>query len=223
MNSETKLFVGMILATVFIIAGALFVFSRPTNAPAADPKLLMNEDSHRLGTPSAVVTLVEFGDFQCPACSVYHTVVKQIMKSYKDSLTMVFRNYPLPIHSNALPAARAAEAAGKQGKFWEMSDKLYETQNEWSSATNAGVIFTGYAKGLGLDIDQFNKDAVTDEVKKRIDRDIADADVLGINATPTFYINNEKIQNPASAADFEALIKAAINKASNPSESPVSR
>lgn len=213
MNSETKLFAGMILATVVIIAGAVFAFSRPTNAPKIDPKLLIAEDSYKLGSPSATVTLVEFGDYQCPACSAYHTVVKQLTEKYKESLSLVFRNFPLPSHPNALPAARAVEAAGLQGKFWEMYDKVYETQAEWSTEKNAAEIFAGYAKDLGLNGDKFSNDMKSTEVQKRIDRDVNDANVLGVNATPTFYLNNEKIQNPASLEDFETLIKAAMLKA----------
>lgn len=219
MNSETKLFSGIILATVAIIGVALFAFSRPTNAPKVDPKILIADDSYKMGSPSATVTLVEFGDFQCPACGAYHTVVKQLMEKYKESVTLVFRNFPLPMHPNAVPSARAVEAAGKQGKFWEMYDKVYETQSEWSNEKNTAEIFMKYAKEFGLNTEQFAKDMASSEIQKRIDRDISDANVLGINATPTFYLNYEKIQNPASLEDFETLIKAAILKAPKPSVS----
>lgn len=219
MNSETKLFLGIILATVVIIGGAVFAFSRPANVPLVDPKVLVREDSYKTGSPSATVTLVEFGDFQCPACGAYHAVVKQLLETYKDSVSLVFRNFPLPSHANALAAARAVEAAGKQGKYWQMYDKVYETQKDWSAEKNAMAVFVGYAKEFGLNTDQFSKDAASDAIQKRIDADVTDANALGVNATPTFYVNYEKIVNPASLEDFETLIKAAILKAPKPSVS----
>lgn len=219
MNSETKLFAGIIAATFVIIAGAAFIFSRPTNAPKVDPKILVREDSNKFGSPSATVTLVEFGDLQCPACGAYHLVVKQLMDKYKDSLSLVFRHFPLNIHPNAVPASKAVEAAGKQGKYWEMYNKIYESQKEWSAEKNTINVFAGYAQGLGLNVDQFKKDLDDKEIQKKIDRDVADGTSLGVNSTPSFYLNNEKIQNPASLEDFETLIKAAILKAPKPGNS----
>ena len=217
MNSETKLFLGIILATVLIIGGAVFAFSRPATAPKVNQELLVRTDSPKIGSPSASVTLVDFGDFQCPACGAYYPVVKKLMQTYKDSLTLVFRHFPLPSHANAMPAARAAEAAGKQGKFWEMHDKLYETQRDWSTEKNAPDVFSGYAKELGLNVEQFTKDMGSGDVQKRIDNDVVDANTIGINATPTFFLNGEKIINPRSFEEFEALVKAAIDKAPKPS------
>lgn len=219
MNSETKLFAGIIAATFVIIVGAAFVFGRPTNTPPVDPKLLVTEDSYKFGSGSAV-TLVEFGDFQCPACGAYHTVVKQLMEKYKDSMTLVFRHFPLNIHPNAVPASLAVEAAGVQGKFWEMYDKMYVTQSAWSNEKNPGDIFAGYAKDMGLDVEKFKKDMADPSLKKRIDRDVADATTLGINATPSFYVNNVKISNPASLEEFDMLLKTAIEKSATPSSTP---
>lgn len=216
MNSETKLFAGIIAATFAIIVGAAFFFSRSTNAPKVDPKLLVAEDSYKFGSPSATVTLVEFGDFQCPACGAYHLVVKQLMDKYKDSLVLVFRHFPLNIHPNAMPASIAVEAAGKQGKFWEMYNKVYETQSAWSTEKDTVNVFAEYAQGLGLNVEQFKKDLGDSAIRKKIERDMADAARLGINSTPSFYLNNERIQNPASLEDFETLIKAAILKAPKP-------
>lgn len=217
MNSETKLFLGIILATVVIIGGAVFAFSRPTNAPKVNQELLVRADSPKIGSPSASVMLVEFGDFQCPACGAYHPVVKRLTETYKDSLILVFRHFPLPSHPNALSAARAVEAAGKQRKFWEMYDKVYTTQKDWSAEKNATEIFTGYAKGFGLNVERFTVDLASSDVQKRIDNDVVDANTLRINATPTFYLNGEKIVNPRSFEEFEAIIKAAIEKAPKPS------
>lgn len=216
MNSETKLFLGIILTTVVIIGGAVFAFSRPTNAPQINQELLVRADSPKIGSLSASVTLVNFGDFQCPACGAYYPVVKKLTETYKGSLILVFRHFPLPSHANAMPAARAAEAAGKQGKFWEMHDKIYETQRDWSAEKNPTEMFVGYAKSFGLNEEQFKKDMASSDVQKRIDNDVVDANTIGINATPTFFVNGEKIANPRSFEDFEAVIKAALTRTAEP-------
>jgi len=219
MNSETKLFSGIIAVTAVIIIGAAFAFSRPANILPVDPKILIKEDSYKTSSASAIVTLVNFGDFQCPACGAYHTVVKQLEAKYKDSMAVIFRHFPLSMHPNAVPAAMAAEAAGKQGKFWEMHDKLYETQAEWSDEKKTEDIFSTYAKDIQLDVEQFKKDLSNADLQNRINRDVTDANTLHINATPTFYVNNIKIKNPASLADFEEVIKSAIEKAATTSAS----
>jgi len=216
MNGETKLFLGILLATVLLIGGAVFAFSRPANTPSVDQSVLIAEDSYKLGSPSATVTMVEFGDFQCPACSAYHTVVKELMEKNKETLALVFRNFPLPSHANAMPSARAVEAAGIQGKFWEMYDLVYERQRDWSSEKDPNTLFESYAKELGLDVERFKKDTAGGLVGKRIENDVMDANALGINATPTFFVNGEKIRNPASVEEFDALIKAAAAKAPKP-------
>src|SRR5690242_4945568 len=124
MNSETKLFGGIILATLAIVGGAIFFLSRPTNTATqkADDKFLLGEHSYKISSPSATATLVEFGDYQCPACGAYHPVVQQVLKDFTGSLDYVFREYPLPMHPNAPIAAQAAQAAGLQGKYYEMHD-----------------------------------------------------------------------------------------------------
>ena len=222
MSDETKLFLGIIVATVAIIGGALFFLSgkSPVTTQKADPTLLIRDDSYKTSTVSAAVTLVEFGDYQCPACGAYHPVVKQLLADFKDSLTFVFREFPLPMHPNGPISALAAQAAGKQGKYWEMHNVLYEKQSEWSLGTTAREVILGYAKDIGLDVSKFTKDLDSAEIKSIVDRDVQDGNALGVNSTPTFYLNGEKLDNPGSLADFEALVKAAIQKAPKPSLSP---
>ncbi len=212
MKSETKLFLGIIIGTIGIVAAGIFLLSKPAGTSKGDSALLVREDSNKIATGSGNVVLVEFSDFQCPACGAYHPIIKKIIEEFQADLTFVYRNYPLvSIHENALLAARAAEAAGKQGKYWEMSDMLFINQKDWSTAKNAREIFSGYGRTLGITIDM---DAA--DVKDKIQRDIADGNALGIAGTPTFYVNGEKIQNPANLAAFEAVIKAALEKAPKP-------
>ena len=219
MKSETKLFVGIIVGTIAIIAAGILLLSRSAG-PAAkvDSSLLIRADSDKIASGSGTVTLVEFGDFQCPACGVYYPVVKQVISDFSSQLTYVFRNFPLDtIHANAHIAALAAEAAGRQGKYWEMHDMLYEKQADWSENKSAKDIFVTYATSLGLNIDQFKKDIDSSDVANKVQEDINDANALAISQTPTFFLDGVKIDNPASLADFETLIKAEILKAPKPS------
>lgn len=213
MKSETKLFLGIIVGTIAIVIGGvlLMTHSATTSAEKVDPTILIRGDSDKISTASASVTLVEFGDFQCSACGQYHLVVQKVLSDFQKNITFVFRNFPLEdLHPNALIAAQAAEAAGVQGKYWEMHNMLYDKQNEWVDSKAPTDIFNGYAQTLGLNVDQFKTDINSPDVQKKINVDIADGNVLAINQTPTFYVNGVKVDNPATLADFEALIKANI-------------
>lgn len=212
MKSETKLFVGIILGTIAIVVLGIMILSRPVKPVKVDSSILVREGSHKTATESASVTLVEFSDFQCPACITYHPIVKALVNTYAKDMTLVYRNFPLVnLHKNAYLAAQAAEAAALQQKYWEMNNMLFKKAEDWSVSTSPADIFTGYAKELGLDTNQFVNDMNSDSVRKIIDTDIADGNAAGIAGTPTFFVNGQKIENPASAADFEAIIRDAIS------------
>jgi protein-disulfide isomerase len=170
-----------------------------------DPKSV-----HIRGNPNAPVTLEEFGDFQCPPCGSFATYSEQLLKEYDSRLRIVFRNFPLPAHEHAREAALAAEAAGLQGRFWEMYDVLYREQVFWSYAPNTRELFESYAGTIGLNLDQFKKDMDGEKAKERVDSDHALGDSLGVKVTPALFINNEpldpKDKNPEG-------LRAAINAA----------
>ncbi len=162
------------------------------------------------GNPNATVTLVEYSDLQCPACRAAQTAVQEVLKKYGDKIKFVYRHYPLAqIHHNAQIAAQAAEAAGNQGKFWEMHDKLFDNQNSWSSTKNPLDTFVFYAGELGLNVDQFKTDFGSSAVASKITAQALGGDTSGVNATPTFFLNGEKV-NLGSFADLETLVSAAI-------------
>ena len=151
------------------------------------------EPPHVRGNPNAPVTLEEFGDFQCPTCGTYHAEVKKIEAEYGDRLRVIFRELPLvTIHEHALMAAQAAEAAGMQGKFWEMHDKLYETQAEWSKQKDLVPVFVDYGKQIGLNTDQFQKDLNGETVAARIFQDGKRAHSFGLKGTPSFFVNGQE-------------------------------
>ena len=129
--------------------------------------------AHVRGNPEAPVTLEEFADFQCPPCGQFAPFVEELLREYDSRLRVVFRNFPLPAHEHAREAALAAEAAGFQGKFWEMHDTLYREQSAWSKAPNARELFESYAGTLGLNLDQFKKDIDSDKARERVDSDHA--------------------------------------------------
>jgi protein-disulfide isomerase len=216
MNSDSKVVIGIGILTLAIVA-AILIFGSKSNVStieakkieAADAKL-NRDDSEKTGPTDAKVTLIEFGDFQCPACGNEYLILKQIKADYSGKLQFVFRHYPLSIHANSQIAARAAEAAGDQGKFWEMHDQLYEHQNDWSFQLKPEAKFKEYAKQLGLDAAKFNTDLTDTSLADRIAQDMGDGDALGVNATPTVYLNDIKIENPNDAvlrAKIDELLK----------------
>lgn len=207
----------IILAIVIVGLGALFVVTKPedgTNSGFDGDAKVVQEDDHVRGNRDAKVVLIEYGDLQCPACGSYYPILKSLEAEFGDDVAFVFRHFPLiSIHPNAFSASRAAEAAGNQGKFWEMHDRLFETQNSWGQvATNQQSLFEAYATELSLDIEQFRADYASSEVADRINRDIASAKEFDVRSTPTFVLNGEKIENPAQDA-FAKLLEDAINAA----------
>ena len=168
--------------------------------------------NHVLGENKKNVTLVEYGDYQCPACAGYYPLIKQLVETYKSDIQFQFRNFPLQqIHQNARAAARAAEAASKQGKFWEMHDLLYEQQSSWQESTAANTIFEQYAKQLGLNVDQYKKDFASGEVNETINADFNEGTRLGVESTPTFFLQGKKLDNPPrDLAGWKKLIDEQI-------------
>ena len=158
-----------------------------------------NIADHVSGAKNAKVTMIEYGDFQCPACGSAYPKVKEINDEYKDKVTFIFRNNPLTtIHPNARAGAAAAEAAGLQGKYWEMHDILYEQQNDWSGldSTKRSAIFETYAKQIGVkDINKFTADMASKAVNQKIDYDLALGKKIPVTATPTILINGKTIDS----------------------------
>ena len=187
-----------------------------TRASGAEPPGA--EPPHIRGNPDARVTLEEFGDFQCPLCGTYYGELKKIEDEFGPRLRVVFREYPLfPMHEHALLAAQIAEAAGFQGRFWEMHDKLYENQKSWSEAKDPLPIFVDYAKQIGLDTDRFNRDLNSDTVAARVTQDGIRGHALGITGTPTFFINGKDVTGDSySPAGIREMINKELRGAAGP-------
>ena len=165
------------------------------------------------GNPKAKVTLIEYSDFQCPACAAYYPLVKQLLSEFDDKIYFAYRSFPLTsIHKNAMISAQAAYAANLQGKFFEMHDMLFQTQTSWAQTGNAPDTFVEYAKKLGLDSDKFKKDMNSGEAKNYVAGSQNQATAIGINSTPTFFVNGRQIANPRSYDDFKKIIQDELNK-----------
>ena len=169
------------------------------------------ESMHIRGNPDAPVTMEEFADFQCPPCGNFAGFAEELLKEYDSRLRIVFRNFPLPVHEHAHEAAMAAEAAGLQGRFWEMHDVLYREQAAWSKAPNARELFESYAGTIGLNLDQFKKEMDGEKARERVDSDHALGDSLGITLTPTLFINNHPVDPKDKTPEgVRAAIDAAL-------------
>lgn len=161
--------------------------------PTSEAKLGA-EPAHTLGDPNAAVMLEEFADFECPPCASLHPVLKVMKQEFGPKLVIVFRQFPIAArHQHALSAARAAEAAASQGKFWEMHDLLYENQKTWHEAKDVEPIFEEYASRIGLQVDRFKADLADQALQRRIILDRERGAWIGVNSTPTVFLNGREV------------------------------
>jgi protein-disulfide isomerase len=174
------------------------------------------EPAHKLGPDSAPVHLEEFGDFQCPPCGLFHPILEEMKRQFGDQLQITFREFPLaPAHQHAIAAASAAEAAGLQGKFWEMHDLLYEHQKDWKDEFDVRPTFEGYAKQIGINLDRYKQDVDGDQVGKRITQDGNRGHSLGVKGTPTVFLNGREVPFESLPADkLKVLIQVELTSPS---------
>lgn len=206
----------LVIVAIVIVLGGIFWFSNKngsttTNSSTSGAK----PTNHVSGLDSKHLTLIEYGDYQCPVCGAYYSTVKQVAQKYNQEIYFQFRNLPLSqIHPNAVAAARAAEAAGLQNKYWEMHDSLYEQQTVWASASSPYSFFENMAGQIGLNIAKFKQDYQSTAVNDSINADLAEFNKTGQQlATPSFFLNgvfidNSKLidKNGPSLAKFSAII-----------------
>lgn len=221
---SNKFFVG-ILIIIAVVFGGLMLNDRKSNNPNSGDGPSQSATQHTKGSDKTGVVLVEYGDMECKFCWAKEPLVKEVIEKYKDQITFQFRHFPLnQIHPNAFAAHRVLEAAGKQGKFWEMHDLLFERAyqiggndvipTEWVATKSPMSFFESYAKELGLDIDKLKEDAASQEINNAINADIKEGQKFGISGTPTFVLDGVKIETPADLEEFSKLIDEAIKKKS---------
>lgn len=203
---------GIIAAVVIIITLAVLGLIKLSNSTsqAANIPPVSNSDITD-GNKNAKVTLIEYSDFECPACAMYNPIVLDLISQYGKDVLFIYRFFPLPQHTDSVPAAKAAFAAWKQGKFREMEDLLFTNQKDWTGQDNVTQTFEKYAKSLNLNIDQYKKDFNSKEANEKITNDFKGGESQ-ITYTPTFFLNGRKIDNPQSEDEFKKLIKDELNK-----------
>lgn len=198
-----------LLAIVLIVLGIGFVLSRDTDAILTGADMTVREGDWTRGPATSSVVIIEYSDFQCPACRTYEPLVKQLLSERPD-VTFVYRHFPLvTIHANADIAAEAAEAAGRQGKFWEMHDILFERQDAWATSPTARSVFASYATELGLDAEQFSKDILDTQVRSKVTNDYRLGMKAGVQGTPTFFLNGTRMEGVRSYGEFLAQVDRA--------------
>lgn len=213
MNTKRLIFwLGFVIVLGLIVWGLVVAMNKSGSttgnygtAPA------VNATDHVRGPANAPVTLIEYADFQCPACEEYEPILEQLEAQASTSFKIVYRHYPLSQHANALPAAYAAEAAGLQGKFWEMHDLLFANHTDWTELSDPTTVFLGYATQIGLDLNKFKTDITGNAVKQRVQHDLDEAQSLNLDYTPTFYLNGKVLPNPQNYGEFLSIIQAAAS------------
>lgn len=217
MTTETKTLIGVLAATVvIIIAGGLLAgrqsssLSGVSAEPVPAERLVRAEDPF-IGPEMAAVTIVEFGDFQCPACAALVPIIKQLKEENPD-VKFVYRQFPLKqVHEFAELAAEASLAAHAQGKFWEFHDLLFANQSQLARAD-----LVAHASALGLDLDRFNRELDTGVYRDAVQQSITDGTIVGIRGTPSLYINNVPYAGQNSVAAIQAAIDSARTQVATP-------
>lgn len=199
--------------SALVVLIAIFILIKVVITPPSTltPDKITDQDWTQ-GNKDSKIILIEYSDFQCPACAYYYKIVESALKEFGNHIYFAYRHYPLSQHKNAKPAAYAAEAAGLQGKFWEMHDLLFESQKEWSNLVNPDEKFTQYAESLGLDKEKFITDYNSSEVKNAVEADGESGAKLKLPGTPSLFLNGKLINNPRDYESFRKLIRDTIDQ-----------
>jgi len=213
-GKKIAMWIGVVIAVLLVVWGCYKVVSKGLDnggqqkTVVLDTAPALGANEHMKGNPNAKVTIIEYSDFECPACRAYAPLFGEILQTYGDKVRVVYRHFPLPQHPSARLAVHFAEAAAKQGKFWEMHDILFANQETWSlKPTEAKQTFLGYAADLKLNITKLNADLAADDkaVEAMIDDSIRGGNILGVDRTPSIYINNIRVIDPQ-------MIKATLDE-----------
>jgi protein-disulfide isomerase len=208
---------GFIVVIGLIVWGMIAANNKAAGGAAGDGAVVkleypVSSSDWTIGSSSALVTLVEYGDFECPSCGSFYPVVKQLLTDEGPSRVLfAFRHFPLPQHANAMIAAEASEAAGVQGQFWAMHDLLYANQNDWVNLPDPTQVFAGYATTIGINQAKFLTDLKSPDVYNSVMADLKQAEQNNLDYTPTFFVNGVRIDNPTSYAAFKQIIDNAAS------------
>lgn len=208
-----SIWVGAVLVIILTIIGLIWLVTTPTPSGSSIKAEGISSSDITNGEKNGKVQLIEYSDFQCPACASYNPLVKQLLSDYKGKIYFAYRFFPLTnIHKNALISSQAGYAAYKQDKFFEMGDLMFTNQKDWAELSDPRSVFVGYAKEIGLDTKRFESDLNSEEAKKIVKDSEEKAIAAGINSTPSFFVNGNKIQNPTGYDAFKKIINDVLAK-----------
>jgi protein-disulfide isomerase len=206
----------IVLAVAAAFGAAVFLSrqpDQPSETNAAAVPLDIKSGGHFRGAENAQLTLVEFGDYQCPSCAAYHPFVKEILNRYPKQLRLEFHHFPLiTIHPNSMAASKAAEAAGEQGHYWEMHDALFEFQNQWANQPDPKPIFAAIANRIGINGTILVQTMDSPRLQERILKDVEQGDKGNVQAVPTFFIKGQQVHIKPTMEDFTQVIEANLHK-----------
>ncbi len=214
MKTETKILGIILIITAVLLFGGIFFLSKQQPSQSVQGASIVQIDyskGQKTGSDSAKVRLAEFSDFQCPACAAVEPLIEQVRSKYADNLQLIYFHFPLPQHNHGMEAAVFAEAAGEQGKFWEVQSKLFATQAEWSVLSDVKPYFLNIAKELNLDMDKLQAAEESLSVKSRIEASVLEAGKVGISSTPTFFLNGRKL-NLQKFEDLDTAVAEELKK-----------
>ncbi|MBI2596745.1 thioredoxin domain-containing protein [Candidatus Daviesbacteria bacterium] len=215
MKTETKILIAVLLISTILVIGAILLLGKSDQTKKnVNEEPTLNIDYSRgekIGSDSAKVKLVEFSDLQCPACKIAEPAIKQVIDKNQGKLQFIYRHFPLMQHIHSRKAANFAEYAASQGKFWEIHDKLFETQEEWDKLADPTDYFVSLGSQFGLDKAKAQEAISKKLYEDKINADVAEANRLGVDATPTFYLNGRKLQLQ-SFTDLESIVSQELQK-----------
>ncbi|MEK7130337.1 MAG: thioredoxin domain-containing protein, partial [Patescibacteria group bacterium] len=204
---------GILGGSALLVFGLAYLGSKSSSTNISGTPAPITDSDWVKGNKEAKVTIIEYSDFQCPACASAHPMMKKAVQEFGDKIRFAYRHFPLvQIHQNAELAALASEAAGLQGKFWEMHDMLFEKQSNWGTSKDAKKLFAQYAGELGLDRAKFESDLTSDAVKQKIQASLSEATRIKLGGTPSIFINDKIIDNPGSYDELKKLISDALSE-----------
>ncbi len=225
MTQQAKLISAIIASTVLIFGGLTYLLMRaPSDSPTPNGTIVFDDaDAISVGKADAAVVVRMYSDFQCPACRSVEPVVKAIRTEFADRVRFIWKDFPLmQIHKNARNAANAARCANAQGKFWEYHDRLFDTQDAWSSLGDPKDRFVQFARETGLNEGDFTTCYNRSQFDGDVMDDVDEGEKNGVDSTPTFYVNNTEVR-PRSEAEWRVVLNAALQQAATaPSPSPTS-
>jgi protein-disulfide isomerase len=212
MSTNLKVTLGLLAAALAVVIGIVVVNQNDAPSTAGVSEALVRPDSHRLSTAAdGKTTVVEFLDFECESCLAAYPGVEKLRAEYGNKITYVVRYFPIASHPNAYNAAHAAEAAARQGRFEDMYKKLFDNQNAWAHHQQSqATVFEGYAQQLGLDMTKYKTDVTSAEVDTRVKADATDGENLGVEGTPTFFINGKTYADQPTYAALKSAIDTSL-------------